>query len=93
MSSPSAWDLMDMEFYLRRHRKFANTHVSLFPSKARLASVMTSRGCPFSCIYCCNSWRETPVRYHSVDWIREDLLRLKREWNIDALYFADDDVC
>lgn len=88
---PPAWHLMNMEFYLNTRRRIPYTHLDIFPIRAKIASIMTQRGCPYRCIFCCNSWRDTPVRFNSPEWIINALKYLMEKFRVNALYFADDD--
>lgn len=65
--------------------------------KSSLKSFMTSRGCPYSCAYCFNdSWNRTyrgrgkVIRRHSVDWVIEDIKRIKGKWPLSTVKFYDD---
>lgn len=89
---PPAWHLMDMEFYLSSRDRLPETHLHFIPPKTRIGSVITTRGCPYSCIFCWNSWRDTPVRFNSPEWVIADIKFLIQRYNIQALYFADDDL-
>ncbi len=44
-----------------------------------IMSVITSRGCPYSCIYCCASrfWGNK-VRFHSIDRVHKELITVKK---------------
>ncbi|MFH1648860.1 MAG: radical SAM protein [Patescibacteria group bacterium] len=59
--------------------------------------IITSRGCPYSCSYCFNSFiREMRcgssviVRQRSVDNVIEELQYAKRKYNIKNVFFIDD---
>lgn len=57
----------------------------------RSTTVMTSRGCPFNCIWCgsnCTFGRK--VRYRSVDNVLDELELLVRDYSIDTIWFCDD---
>lgn len=57
----------------------------------RSTTVMTSRGCPFSCIWCgsnCTFGRK--VRYRSVDNVLDELEALVRDYSVDTVWFCDD---
>lgn len=65
--------------------------------KSALKSFMTSRGCPYNCSYCFNArWNEIYrgcgkiVRKHSVDWVIEDIRRVKERWPLSTVKFYDD---
>ena len=53
----------------------------------RTATLISSRGCPFSCIFCGNYDRQ--VRFRSSDNVGKEIEELK-EMGFDALYFLDD---
>lgn len=62
-----------------------------------LKSFMASRGCPYSCTYCFNTaWRKiysghgNIVRRHSVDYVIEDIRRVKERWPLSCVKFYDD---
>lgn len=55
-------------------------------------SVMSSRGCPYGCIFC-NSivmGNSQPVRFRSAENVVEEIRQLKAEWAIDSIRFQDD---
>ena len=78
-----AWDLIDMEFYINSPDNSARTMGYSTPN-ARAITILTSRGCPYKCIFCHNSWRSTPLRYHSAKRVVKDLEHLIKEYNIDS---------
>lgn len=87
---PPAWHLFDMEFYLKGRDRAPRSHLYFFPPRTRVGSLLTSRGCPFNCIFCYNSWRGTPVRYHSAKRIINDVEFLIKEYKVEGIYFMDD---
>jgi anaerobic magnesium-protoporphyrin IX monomethyl ester cyclase len=53
--------------------------------------LMSSRGCPFNCTFCYNSHRpKQPWRGHSAGWVKEQVLFLKKNLDIDGVGFWDD---
>jgi len=74
---------MDIEL-LNRH--FSNSY-----------RIMATRGCPFTCTYCCNNTfkkmhpNEKPVRKRSINNIIKELIKAKELLpSIDNIYFYDD---
>lgn len=78
--------LIDMEWYMKRDTVVPFTW-------CRASTVMTSRGCPFSCAFCINSKHKMfgkKVRYHSAWHVRWDVAQLFLEYNAEGIHFVDD---
>ncbi|MBA7695510.1 hypothetical protein ES703_104138 [subsurface metagenome] len=56
----------------------------------KVGALITSRGCPYRCIFCYNNWWGTPVRYHSPERVVEELNQLVKVYGAKAFYFHDD---
>lgn len=54
-------------------------------------TLMTSRGCPFKCIYCSSAtyWKST-IRYYSAERVFYEIKRLYDLYDVRKLYIADD---
>ena len=77
--------LLDYEWYLRPPGGIRGYYLK------RVDRVMTSRGCPYNCIYCgsCNIFgRKT--RRRSVENVIKEIKFLKEKYKIDGLWFLDD---
>jgi anaerobic magnesium-protoporphyrin IX monomethyl ester cyclase len=60
-------------------------------SKGKSFNIMTSRGCPFRCIFCASHRTHgRDMRYHSFGRVKEDILRLKNEFGINVITIEDD---
>lgn len=56
----------------------------------RTACMLTSRGCPFSCKFCSESLNfGKGVRFHSPDYVIENMEKLVTDYNVQGLYFHD----
>ncbi|MBN1572230.1 MAG: radical SAM protein [Deltaproteobacteria bacterium] len=63
----------------------------IFHSPRRLAATLvTSRGCPFSCTFCDRAVFGNRYRHHSVEYIIDMIRRLKVDHGIDHIIFYDD---
>lgn len=57
------------------------------------STIITSLGCPYSCIFCINSKKAMfgrRVRYHSPEYVRNEIIELVSTYDIEGLYFLDD---
>jgi len=53
--------------------------------------VSTSRGCPFRCCFCSShTFHGRKMRYHSINWVGEDLKRLRGQYGAKTIVFQDD---
>jgi len=79
-----AFDLLNMRHYLRNG-------IQLPTLKPPVIGMVTSRGCPYRCAFCWNSFRKAKVRYFSANRIVEEILFLRKEYGITKIYFLDDE--
>lgn len=84
--------LMDMEFYIHQKDKLSGTHLYFVPPRTRTGAILTSRGCPYRCIFCHNSWRGLPIRFNSAERAISEIRHLIETYHIEALFFFDDDI-
>lgn len=75
---------------------YDNTPMGSYPLK----NFITSRGCAYSCSYCFNpawnkmySGRGKVLRRHSVEYVMEDIERVKQRWPLSNVKFYDDIFC
>jgi len=79
-SALPAYDLLPMEIYL------SNPVVGV----GRDVDFISSRGCPYHCTFCYQPWGRR-FRSHSVDFMTDVLMFLKKKYNIDFVSFQDDE--
>ena len=72
-----AWDLVPMKDY------FKNYGHNLYP-------ISSVRGCPYNCIYCCKTFIGYRVRSRSSQNIIDELIEVKKRFDIDSFAFFDD---
>lgn len=87
-----ARDLINMDYYLNKHKLNPSSDHFFIKRGTKLASIISSRGCPYRCIYCHNSKKNSPLRYISPRRIIEEIKSLKHNFGIEALFFMDDDL-
>ncbi len=70
---------------------------SIIDKTGGTATIMSSRGCPFRCTYCCNhaiarvyGVESNVIRYNSVEKTIAEIEMLKSKYKFDRLWFIDD---
>lgn len=71
--------------------KYNYVMTSPFFKGDRVFNMITSRGCPFDCSFCNTKqvWGKK-YTYHSAERVIHDIKRLKTEYNINGIYFRED---
>lgn len=85
-----ARDLLRMDFYAHTLERHPESYLHFVPPGSRVAAMLTSRGCPFNCIFCHNTWRDTPFRFHSARRVVDELGELCSEYAVQAVFFIED---
>jgi len=82
-----AWDLVDMEPYFEAmYSPHAPIH---YNARRELASILTSRGCPFNCSYCHNIFGKK-VRFQSSAKAFGEIKRLYEDFGVRQFDIRDD---
>jgi len=55
-----------------------------------VASMITSRGCPYSCIFCDNNTFGRTTRFHSAEYVAAEIMELVAKYKIKEIAFLDD---
>ncbi len=85
-----AWHLLGSERYLAEG-KYIYTALGSKLSELKIATVMTSRGCPGRCGYCYNQFiNKRTFRAHSVAYVIEHVRQLQKEHGVTGIVFEDD---
>lgn len=58
--------------------------------KEPVASVITSRGCPYSCIFCDNNTFGKSIRYFSAEYVASEIQELVVNYGVKEISFLDD---
>jgi len=84
-----AYDLIDMEAYMVDDNLYKNRG-SL---TGRSITVITSRGCPYNCVFCSiRNHMGRRVRCHSIDYVMKHLRHLQDTYGINQFHFEDDNI-
>jgi len=83
---------INQDFYSKAKDRLGDvvSHLYFLPFNTKVATVLTSRGCPMRCIFCHNSWRFTPLRSSSPRRVIEEVESLINGYGIKAIFFMDD---
>lgn len=85
-----AWHLLQIQDYFFHDRHFYSEMGSSLTAPV-VASVITSRGCPWRCGYCYNQFvNRRSFRAHSAERIIDDLRRLRQDHGASAIIIEDD---
>lgn len=76
-------DLLNLEAYASSDQQLAGFSL-------RTLGAITSRGCPYRCIFCVNSKRESALRFHSPERVIEEIQYLVTAHRIQSIAFYDE---
>ncbi len=89
-----AYHLINLEdYFLLNKNGFGGRPVWRYPGVERVVAVITSRGCPFNCIFCSihlhmgNKWR-----FHSPDYVLKHLELVISKYKVKHIHFEDDNL-
>jgi anaerobic magnesium-protoporphyrin IX monomethyl ester cyclase len=84
--------LINFKYYQQGKDRTPGTHLHFVPPNSKLNCILSTRGCPFNCIFCHNSWRGLPVRMNSAKRMIEEMKELVDKYGANAIFFMDDDL-
>ncbi|HNR36023.1 MAG TPA: radical SAM protein [Candidatus Hydrogenedentes bacterium] len=74
---------LDLEFYARGGEELAGL-------SCRTLGVITSRGCPYRCVFCANAMRQAALRFHSPERVIEEIRYLADRHAVAGVAFYDE---
>lgn len=89
-----AYDKVDIEHYFAlRNLGFVSRHTYNYPNIHRGIVFITSRGCPYKCIFCGNHLHMgRGIRFHSIEYVIEHIKYLNKTYGITHLHIEDDNL-
>jgi len=82
-----AYDLVDMERYLNPEK------IEYRSFKDRSISMITSRGCPFNCVFCAvHLHMGKAFRAHSTEYVVNHLKHVVDKYRVKTIFFEDDNL-
>jgi radical SAM superfamily enzyme YgiQ (UPF0313 family) len=85
-----SYESLNMDFYLSILQRQEMCFCSFAPRDFKVAAIVTSRGCPYSCTFCHNSYRDLPYRYRSPENVVKEVKHLIDNFGVNAVFFCDD---
>lgn len=89
-----AYHLINLEAYFNLYSQGYTERIARrYPGSERAVSLVTSRGCPFNCVFCSihlhmgRKWRS-----HSVEYVRRHIDLLTSRYGVRHLHFEDDNL-
>lgn len=78
-------ELLNNDFYNKRYFIYRGM------STNGVVTIAASRGCPFKCIFCCvNFVAKSEVRFHSAEYVTQEMEKLISNYKAKWLFFTDD---
>jgi len=82
------WDLLNPENYFHYMKS-----VSLPLKGAKPAPIITSRGCPYRCTFCCSGTISRHIiRYRSPENVIFEIKYLNQKYGVNEIFFSDDNL-
>ncbi|MBL7151977.1 MAG: B12-binding domain-containing radical SAM protein [Candidatus Omnitrophica bacterium] len=75
-----------------RHLLPINSYGYDIGQEGRATTIITSRGCAFSCVFCSKDVWQQGARFHSVDYVIEELRSVISDYGIKHFLFLDDAI-
>ena len=83
-------DLDELPFPARHLLKYERYKVGTLRGTLNYTSIMTTRGCPFQCIYCSNSVYGRKVRRRSIGNVISEIEQVVDRFGVRHFYFVED---
>jgi len=82
--------LMRMDYYIHARDLVPESYLNFVPPGTKMSSLLTSRGCPYDCIFCHNTWKGMPYRTNSPEKVIDEIKYLQNTYGVEALFFIED---
>ena len=77
-------EVLDIERFLKPSQILMNNEY------IRGTTMLTSRGCPFNCVYCHVTAKWGTPRFHSAERVADEIELLVKEYGVEGIYIEDD---
>lgn len=89
---PPSRHLLQMDFYAKAKDRRPKSYLQFIPPGTNVAALLTSRGCPYACAFCHNTWRGTPTRYNSAERVVFEIKLLIEKYGVGGIFFIEDNL-
>jgi radical SAM superfamily enzyme YgiQ (UPF0313 family)/predicted SAM-dependent methyltransferase len=84
---------LGLDIYAGIHRPGECAPALVVDENTRVMPILTSRGCPYSCTFCCHESAGRRYRVRSLDAVFEEIRVAKERFGINAIFVFDDLFC
>ncbi len=89
VQTPSIQNLDEIPFPARHLIDMKSYHYTIDGKKA--TNILTSRGCPYSCAFCCKTWGKQ-IRFRGPDNVISEVNMLKEKYGFGGIMMFDDEM-
>lgn len=90
---PCDYEGLGIEVYASLHRPGECAPALINSYASRVLPIMTSRGCPYACTFCCHQAAGRCYRSRSLDSVFAEIEDAVAKWGINCLFIYDDLFC
>ncbi len=87
------YEALGLDIYSRLHKPGECAPALIVDSTTRVMPLLTSRGCPFTCTFCCHESNGKRYRLRSLDSVFREIQDAIDRFEINALFIYDDLFC
>jgi len=87
-----AYRLLNMDFYTSLLQRVDMSFAAIAPKHYKIGCILTSRGCPYDCTFCHNSYSGLPFRFNSPENVIKEIQLLIDNYHVRAIFFIEDNL-
>jgi radical SAM superfamily enzyme YgiQ (UPF0313 family) len=84
---------LGLDVWSKLHKPGECAPALILDENTRVMPVMTSRGCPYACTFCCHEAAGRRYRLRSLDSVFGEIEEARARWGINAIFVYDDLFC
>jgi len=87
------WEGLGLDVFAGLHGVNEMAPGLILDARTRAMPLLTSRGCPYACTFCCHEGAGRGYRVRSLDDVFAELTFAVERWNINAIFIYDELFC